>query len=247
MTSSAETLRTWLRGEVGSVLRRKVAPPPLLLWCDPEGVWRDLLKTAADGGVFELWADGEHELILRERLLKTAPGPRVVWLPVAADEISYLKAFELHAEVVWTESLTSALARFGVEIARDHEAGLRDMLRAYAVERIDQPLSSWRDLTPGSAKSALVDEEQILAVLARANARIVDVIGEERLSVFTRRVTEDFGLPAPVLGKDDDWRVAAVARLLVTDAATRVPAQAPGEGDKNPPERDGARPGAQAA
>lgn len=203
-----------------------------MLWCDPEGDWRDLLKAAAEGGAFELWADGEHELILRERLLKTAPGPRVVWLPVDEDKITYLKAFEFHAEAVWTESLTSALARFGVEIARDHETGLRDMLRAYAVERIDQPLSSWRDLTPGSAKSALVDEEQILAVLARVNTRIVDVIGEERLSVFTRRVTEDFGLPAPVPGKDDDWRVAAVARLLVTDAATRVPAEAPGEGDK---------------
>ncbi len=228
----ADTLRGWLRSEVASVLRRKVTPPPLVLWCDPEGEWRELLKAAADGGAFELWADGEHELVLRERLLKAAPAPRVVWLPVASDEIGYLKVFELQAELVWTESLVSALARFGVEIARDHEAGLREMLRAYAVEHVDQPRSAWRDLTPGSAKSALVDDDQILLALARSNTRIVDVIGEERLNVFVRRVTEDFGLPAPVPGKDDDWRTAATARLLVTEAAARVPAEPPGEGDK---------------
>jgi hypothetical protein len=229
--SATETLRTWLRAEVMTVLKRKITPPPLVLWCDPERAWRDLLKAAAEGGAFELWADGEHELVLRDRLLKNIPAPRVVWIPVASNEIGYLKVFELQAELVWTESLISALARFGAEIARDHEAGLRDMLRAYAVERIDEPRSSWRDLTPGSAKSALVDEDLILVALARTDARIVDVIGEERLSVFARRVTEDFGLPVPKLG-DDDWRTAATARLLVTEAASRVPANPPGEGDK---------------
>src|SRR5690606_4340244 len=107
---------------------------------------------------------------------KAAPAPRVVWIPVASDKIGYLKVFELHAELVWTESLVSALARFGVEIARDHEAGLREMLRAYAVEHVDQPRSAWRDLTPGSAKSALVDDDQILLALGRINTPIVDVI-----------------------------------------------------------------------
>ena len=84
----------------------------------------------------------------------------------------------------------------------------------------------------GQREAALVDEEQILVALARTNARIVDLIGQDRFSVFTRRVTEDFGLPAPVLDKDEDWRTAATARLLVTEAATRVPAEPPGEGDK---------------
>ncbi len=171
-------------------------------------------------------------LVLRERLLKSAPAPRVVWIPVASETIGYLKVFELQAELVWTESLVSALARFGVEIARDHEAGLRDMLRAYAIEGIDQPRSSWRDLTPGSAKAALVDEDLILTVLARTKTPIVEVIGEDRLSVFNRRVTEDFGLPAPARDKDDDWRTAVTARLLVTQAAVRVPGWPPGEGDK---------------
>src|SRR5207249_9204213 len=59
-----------------------------------------------------------------------------------------------------------------------------------------------------------------------------NLVGGDRLSVFARRVTEDFGLPAPAMGKDDDWRVAAVARLLATDAAVRVPAEPTGEGDR---------------
>src|SRR5690606_23385422 len=155
--AAANSLRVWIRNEVIAVLRRKVSPPPLVLWCDPDSVWRELLKAAAEGGTFELWADREHELILRERLLKATPAPRVVWLPLASEEIGYLKVFELQAELVWTESLVSALARFGVEIARDHEAGLREMLRAYAVEHVDQPRSAWRDLTPGSANAALGD------------------------------------------------------------------------------------------
>src|SRR5688500_1507703 len=133
--AESETLRTWLRAEVMSLLRiRAAAPSPLVLWCDPEYGRQDLLKAAAEGGVFELWAEHEHELILRDRLLKSAPAPRVLWVPGAVDQISYLKVFELQAEAVWTEPLVSALARFGVEITRNHEAGLREMLRAYAVE-----------------------------------------------------------------------------------------------------------------
>lgn len=230
--SSTETLRAWLRNEVASVLRRNVAPPPLMLWCDPEGAWRDLLRAAAEDETFELWGGGEHELVLRERLLTSPPVPRVVWLPVAGDEIGYLKVFELQAESVWTESLISALARFGVELARDQEAGVKQLLPAYSKECIDQPRSAWRELTPGTAKSMLVDEDQVLLALAKSGVPIAEVLGSERMNVFVRRVTEDFGLPVPAPAKDDDWRVAAVARLLATEAAVRVPAEPPGEGDR---------------
>ena len=230
--SGTETLRMWLRDEVATVLCRKVTPPPLVLWCDPEGAWRDLLRAAAEGGAFELWSGGEHELVLRERLLTSQPAPRVVWLPVAGDEIGYLKVFELQAEQIWTESLVSALARFGVEIARDQEAELRHLLPAHAKEWIDRPRSAWRELTPGNAKSTLVDDDQVLTALAKHGIALSDLVGGDRLSVFVRRVTEDFGFPAPVPAKDDDWRVAAVARLLATEAAVRVPAEPPGEGDR---------------
>ena len=229
---SDETLRSWLRGEIHAILSRPRSPAPLLVWCDPEGAWRDLLRAASEGGVFELWSGGEHELVLRERLLISPPAPRVVWLPIAADEIGYLKVFELQAEHVWTESLISALARFGVELARDHETGVKHLLPAYAKECIDRPCSAWRELTPGTAKSMLVDEDQVLLALARPGVAIADILGSDRMNVFVRRVVEDFGLPAPALAKDDDWRVAAVARLLATEAAVRVPAEPPGEGDR---------------
>lgn len=230
--TAVDTLRAWLRNEVATALRRNVSPRPLVFWCDPEGAWRDLLRAAAEDGTFELWAGSEHELVLRERLITSSPAARVVWLPVASDEISYLKVFELQAEQVWTESLVSALARFGVEIARDHEAELRHLLPAHAKEWIDRPRSAWRELTPGSAKSTLVDDDQVLVALAKSGVAIAELIGNDRLGVFARRVTEDFGLPAPVPAKDDDWRVAAVARLLATEAAVRVPAEPPGEGDR---------------
>ena len=230
--STGETLRSWLRSEIMTILRRTAEPSPLVLWCDPNQVWRDLLKAAADGSTFELWADGEHELILRERLLKCAPGPRVIWLPIALDAITYLKVFELQAEFVWKEPLIRALTRFGVEIARDHEPELREMLRAYALEHIDQPRSAWRELTPRNAKSALVDDDQILAALARTGTSLADMLGEDRMRVFVRRVVEDFGLPSPVGLGDEDWRTAATARLLVTDAAVRMPMDPPRDGEK---------------
>ena len=237
--SPTDTLREWLRNEVATVLKRKVMPQPLVLWCDPDGAWRDLLRAAAEDGTFELWADGQHELVLRERLLTSQPVPRVVWLPVAEEEIGYLKVFELQADQVWIETLVSALARFGVEIARDHEAELRHLLPAHAKEWIDRPRSAWRELTPGNAKSTLVDDDLVLTALARHGNALSVLVGGDRLSVFVRRVTEDFGLPAPTPSKDDDWRVAAVARLLATEAAVRVPTDPPGEGDRIVPARTG--------
>lgn len=47
-----ETLRIWLRNEIAAVLNRKVTPPSLILWCDPERAWRDLLRAAGEGGHF---------------------------------------------------------------------------------------------------------------------------------------------------------------------------------------------------
>jgi len=230
--SSEPTMRSWLRAEVSGLLKRKTSPLPLVLWCDPENAWRDLLRAAAEGGAFELWSEGEHELLLRERLMTSPPAPRVVWLPVARDEITYLKVFELQAEHVWEEPLVAALARFGVEIPRDHELELRQILPAHVKEWIDRPRPGWRELTPGSAKSALVGDDLILAALAKPGTPIAEIIGEDRTGVFVRRVAEDFGFPPPEPGKDDEWRVAATARLLATEAAVRVPADPPNEADR---------------
>lgn len=230
-----ETLRTWLRNEIASVLNRKVTPPPLILWCDPDRAWRDLLRAACESGNFELWCEDEHELILRERLLGAEAKPRVVWLPREPEEITYLKVFELQAELVWTESLVEALVRYGVEIPRDRVGELRELLPAHAKEWIDRPREAWRELTVGTAKSTLVDDDRILSALAHAGTSIAEMIGRQRLGVFGRRVTEDLGLPAFTEGKDDEWRVAATARLLVTEAAVRIPASPPSATDQTIP------------
>jgi hypothetical protein len=189
-------------------------------------------------GAFELWSDEEHELVLRERFLTEESKPRVVWLPTASDGITYLKVFEVQAEYIWTESLVSALARYGVEISRDHEAELRHLLPAHAKEWIDQPRAAWRELTPGSAKLTLVDDDHILTALAKLGSSIANLIGNDRIDVFIRRIAEDFGLPslAPDACIDanrcDDWRAAATTRLIATDAALRVPGDPPREGDR---------------
>ncbi len=234
MTGS-ESLRTWLRNEIASVLNRKVTPPPLIVWCDPDRAWRDLLMAACENGHFELWCEEEHELILRERLLSAEAKPRVVWLPRCPEEITYLKVFELQAELVWTESLAEALVRYGVEIPRDRAGELRELLPAHAKEWIDRPREAWRELTVGTAKSTLVDEDRILAALAHTGSSITEMIGQDRLGVFCRRVTEDFGLPAFTPGKDEEWRVAATASLLVTEATMRVPANPPSATDQTIP------------
>ncbi len=217
------TLRSWLRAEIAGVLCRKITPPPLLIWCDPQHAWRALLRAAAEGGVFELWYDEVHELVLRERLLAAPPRPRVLWLPVAREGITYLKVFELQAEFVWTEPLVSGLARFGVELPRDQEVELRDLLLAHAQEWIDRPRSAWRELTLAAAKSTPVDDEKVLSALARTGLPIAGVVGSEHLGILVRRVTDDFGLPAPEPGKDDKWRTEATAWLLVAEATVKVP------------------------
>ncbi|WP_447972366.1 PglZ domain-containing protein [Nitrospira sp. Kam-Ns4a] len=200
---------------------------------------------ASAGDQFELWCEEQHELIIRERLLSAEAKPRVVWLPRAPEEITYLKVFELQAEFVWTESLVEALVRYGVEIPPDRVGELRELLPAHAKEWIDRPREAWRELTVGTAKSTLVDDDRILEALAHPGTAIADWVGRERLGVFRRRVTEDFGLPAFTEGKDlpaaaavqagDEWRIAATASLLVTEAAIRVPASPPSATDQTIP------------
>jgi hypothetical protein len=217
---------------VTAVLARKVSPPPLVFWCDPDRSWRDLLRAAAAGGAFELWCGDDHELVLRDRILKAPSAPRVVWVPAAQEEISFLKVLELQAELVWTETLVSALARFGVELARDHEAELRPLLPAHALAWIDRPRSLWRELTPGNAKGTLIDDDLVLRVLASPGVPVADLVSGDRIDIFRLRVTDDFGLPSPDGKSGDDWRVPATARLLATDAAVRVPGEPPSEGGR---------------
>jgi hypothetical protein len=227
------TFRTWLRAEIKAILERKEATAPLMLWCDPELEWREMLIGAADGGGFELWADDKHELVLREELRAAPPKPRVVWVPRRRQDLTFLKVLELQAEKVWTESLFSALMRFGVKIAPEREPELRPLLPSYAREFLDKPLSEWPEsLSAGQASAELLTDDLILEVLAHSEEAIDKRVGPSLMSVFSRRLKDDFGLPAPSEHRDErDWRVEATSRLLVTDAVVRVP-------NDSPPERD---------
>jgi hypothetical protein len=234
MTSTSNTLLNWLRQEILQVLSRHATHPPLLIWCDPGRVWKDLLEAAAESDTFELWAEDTHELLLRERFQHAPPAPRVVWLPVGREDISYFRVFALQAEAVWELSLPEVLSRYGVDLPSDQLHDLKPLLPAHAKEWLDYPLSYWREhLSPGQVKTSLIDDDLFLRILASTGQPLSRFIGQDRLLIFNRRAVEDFGLPSlfdPGLKTVElealdveAWRVQALATLLVTDASVRYP------------------------
>lgn len=219
------TLRQWLQQETAVILNRQGNAASFIVWCDPDGVWRDLLLAASDGGAFELWADETHELILRERFAQTPRTPRVVWLPAAREGIGYFKVFALQAAQVWEETLPQALSRYGVHIPHDRWHELAPLLPAYAKTWLDHPLDYWRKNFPGP----LLDDDAILQILAGMRRPLSDFVEASLTPVFYRRVTEDFGLPDAQKMDLETWRQWATATLLVTDAAQQLPARPPGD------------------
>ncbi len=233
---TGDSFRNWLCRSIGEVLSHHGASPPLLVWCDPDRAWLDLLRAAAAAGGFELWApEGDedwHELVVRERFHSTRRAPRLVWLPCARDGITWFKPFELEAEEVWEKSLLTALREYGVEVSRDHEDDLVGLLPAHAAEWFDKPKETWRELTPGNAKGTLVDDHRMLQVLAGPAGEFDRLRDEGRFDIFARRATEDFGWPDPKAHDEGPWRVATTARLLCSEAAEGAPQKQPRESDK---------------
>lgn len=243
IANKLDSFRNWLRQEILQVLSRKMARPPLLIWCDPERVWKDLLEAAAEGDAFELWAEEAHELLLRERFCQEPPAPRVVWLPVSSEDISYFRVFALQAEAVWELSLPEALSRYGVDLPFDQLHDLKPLLPAHAKEWLDYPLSHWKEhLSPGQVKTSLIDDDLFLQILASPGRPLSGFIGQDRLPIFNRRAVEDFGLPPlfdprlkrvePDALDVESWQVRAVTTLLVTDATTRWPYTPPGDQER---------------
>ena len=225
---SETSFRMWLLAEIRQSLGAK-SVNNLVFWCDPERVWKPLLERVAEGADFDLWSDEEHELLLRDRLLKAPPASRVVWLPCAREEIGYLRVFELRAADVKTWSLPEALRGYGVELTSEQLVELRPLLAAHTQEWLDRPRSSWKELTPGSAKGVLMDDDRMLEILATPGSGFEALVKEDRFSLFARRVKEDFGLPEPKPNEADPWRIQALAALLCTDAAAKCPDHPPGE------------------
>jgi len=222
----------WIVEEIGLILNQKVSPPPLLVWCDSNREWLDLLRIAAKDAKFELWANqDENELILRDRFYNTERTPRVVWLPCAREEITWFKVFELEAGCLWEKSLLEALREYGVNISREQESDLIPLLPAYAREWFDKPKSTWKDLALGGAMGALISNDRILEVLAGESGEFDRLKKEGHFQIFTRRAKEDLGLPDPTEMEESKWRVKATARLIATDAAQGSPKNPPSEGE----------------
>lgn len=233
----SDSFQKWLIREIREVLGRQSAPPPFIVWCDPDRTWLDLLHESSKVDGFELWAppsvqDDVHELLIRDRFFSTPRAARVVWLPYSRDAISWFKVFELEADKVWEGSLLSALREYGVDISREHEDDLVGLLPAHAREWFDKPKATWKELTPGNAKGTLVDDQRMLQALAGPAGEFDQLREESRFEIFARRATEDFGLPDPSGLSEETWRVSATARMLCTDAAEGSPQEPTREVDK---------------
>lgn len=226
---TSDSLQNWLCQEIQNMLNRKDNEHRFIVWCDPDREWKALLTTAALSGGFELWAEETHELLLRERFQNAAPAKRIIWLPVARNDVGYFKVFELRASEVITWTLPETLAKYGVELSPDQLVELRPLLAAHAREWFERPFSVWKELTPGNAKNTLMDDEAVLEMLAAPGKTFDGLVSANRFSLFARRLCEDFGLPTPTEKDADGWRLQALAALLCTDATAKCPGNMPGE------------------
>ncbi|WP_424357121.1 PglZ domain-containing protein [Methanocella sp. MCL-LM] len=229
MTAASDSFHAWLKNEISSALAHKanVGLEPFIIWCDPENEWNELLIAVSDGS-FEIWADEEHELITRARFYSNKRAPRVVWLPVSREDITYFKVFESYASDVKVMSLAQAISTYS-DIPQRQLSDLTN-LRAYVKEYFDKPKVAWKELI-GGADSKIVDDEKVLQVLASEGQSFEELLGNEVFPIFSRRVVDDLGLPQPDNKDADGWRIRALATLLCTEAAKKSDV-VPGDHDK---------------
>lgn len=210
------SFKKWLQEQIQSVLSKTVVPAPFILWCDPQREWKELLQKTC-GDAIDLWAEEGHELQNRHRFAGEVRRPRVIWMPKGKRDLSYFRVFEGEA-TIREISLLEALREYGVEITRTQEDEVKEDLLAYALAKLDEPLTKWKKITPDE----LISAGTILTVLSDIGKPIEERISAERRHLFKRRVTADFGFPEPDLAEPDKWRIRAVARLLATDAALKL-------------------------
>jgi len=215
---AAESFFQWLTDRITEIGDRARSDAALIIWCDPELMWKDLLEPVAESAGFDLWIDSEmHELEIRERILSSKTRPRIIWLPRSKDQITYLKVIELSADHVWVSSLPNALIEYGVPPAKIDELG--SSVAAFALVQFKQPLSAWTNVTDRDT----CDDSCILDMIA-GNAELWDELQRTgRFTIFQRRVTQEFGLPSPEGKTIDEWQRKTVAVLLCTDSAHKYP------------------------
>ena len=210
------SFKNWLLEQIQAVLSKPMEPEPFILWCDPAREWKNLLQKICEDQ-FELWASEDHELTIRQRLASEARIPCVIWIPKQRGELNYMRVFEGQASFL-EMTLLEALRDYGVEISRSQEDEVKSDLLAYALAKLDEPLSKWKKITPDE----LISARTVLLVLADSGYPIENHIDSEKRNLFKRRAVADFGLPEPDFDEPDKWRIRSVARLLATDAAVKL-------------------------
>ena len=99
---------------------------------------------------------------------------------------------------------------------------------------LDKPLSEWPDsLSAVQAGAELLRDDLMLEVVAHPDDAIEKRVAPNLRSVFARRLTDDFGLPALSACRNErDWRIEVLSRLLATDAAIKAPSNPPTDRDR---------------
>jgi hypothetical protein len=231
--TAPDSFHSWLTKQIAQALNRTVSGLPLVIWCDPNRVWRDLLIAAKDGA-FEVWADEEvHELILRERLYLDQLKPKVIWLPKRQEEITYLKVFELQAADVREQSLVMALSIYGIDIPSDRIDETGPQLPYLLKDGFDLSIS---DLKKEILPLSEVQSIDLLEILSATGSSFQDLIPDELFPMFARKAKMDYGLPDPTSNDPDGWREGALASLLCTEAASIYPHGPTADTDKIIPE-----------
>ncbi len=230
--TAPDSFHAWLKERIHRTLSRSGPNSPIIFWCDPQREWKQILRLTAAGADFDLWDDEVHELALRDRLYRSTPEPRVVWLPSPRAELEFCEVFALQAADVCELTLAKALDEYGVDLPNDDLRELQPLLASYVEERFDYPQSSWKDLTLSHAESTLVDAATILEYLAEPGRELRTLEQQGQFALFARIASRDFGLPKPALEETRQWRAKALATLLCTEAAAKSPETPPTEGER---------------
>lgn len=219
MSPAPDSFHQWLTEQINDTLSRSGHASPYIVWCDPHRVWKDLLSAVLEDTEIEVWAEEISELELRERFNAESHDNkrRIIWLPRTRNDIRYFKVFEIRADLVWEYSLEDALINYGVNPAKIHELG--DSLPAFTRAQLEKPLSTWQNVTDRDT----CDNNCILGMLLGDSEAVADLDDPERFGIFCRRILQEFGLPEPHAGKNDEWRLQALAVLLCTDTVKKSP------------------------
>jgi hypothetical protein len=220
------SFRDWLRVLIQKYFNNNSVDYPLVIWCDPDNLWKDILKNTVDE-TFELWSETDNELILKHRLHQADSKPRVVYIPVKEEELSFLRVYADNAIEVVEMDLLEALLQYGAPIPSEKQSELKPNLPGYIKSWFDEPRSKWNEIQSGD-EGVLITPEKILQTLS--NIDFEELKSGDKFQIFRGIVTENYGLPDPTEGSQKEWRIKSVSFMICSEAYSINPDNPP----KNP-------------